>query len=284
MSTSGLHNEWGTCHKLYYSIWQEHNFDTLRSENWVLVWLVRLGLTAVSSISELLTPNILKDLKDPLVHFTTTTNQACLPFISFELLQCIVQKLGTLPNMELLSNMRIYISPYRCANEIWVKIQCWVGIWFFVTNTNCRWLRNSDSTSQFLGIWRNQNQTTMILGMCKKIRMKEPLVLIISKPQRTAGFHERTGKEVMVCGQLFDFFKEWEWWYVSQQGIWFLKARNRITLSDPSGRTGLVWKFLKSPVKFLKTIPYQCKASMNFGNKHPIPAGILKSRYPPITG
>jgi hypothetical protein len=89
---------------------------------------------------------------------------------------------------------------------------------------------------------------------------------------------------VMVCGQLFDFFKEWEWWYVSQQGIWFLKARNRITLSDPSGRTGLVWKFLKSPVKFLKTIPYQCKASMNFGNKHPIPAGILKSRYPPITG
>jgi hypothetical protein len=44
---------------------------------------------------------------------------------------------------------------------------------------------------------------------------------------------------VMVCGQLFDFFKEWEWWYVSQQGIWFLKARNRITLLDPSGRTRL---------------------------------------------
>jgi hypothetical protein len=46
-------------------------------------------------------------------------------------------------------------------------------------------------------------------GYVEKIRMKEPLVLVkFQKPQRTAGFHERTRKEVMVSGQLFDFFKE----------------------------------------------------------------------------
>ncbi len=35
-----------------------------------------------------------------------------------------------------------------------------------------------------LGIWRNQNQTTTVLGMWKKIRMKEPLVLVISKTSK----------------------------------------------------------------------------------------------------
>jgi hypothetical protein len=89
---------------------------------------------------------------------------------------------------------------------------------------------------------------------------------------------------VMVSGQLFDFFKEWERWYISQQGIWFLKASNRITLLDPNSRMRLVWKFFKSPMKCGEGILYQCEASMNFGNKHPIPAGMLKSRYPRITG
>jgi hypothetical protein len=55
MSTSGLHNAM-RCHKFCYSIWPEHNVDKLCSENWVLLWLVRLGLAAVSSISELLMP------------------------------------------------------------------------------------------------------------------------------------------------------------------------------------------------------------------------------------
>jgi hypothetical protein len=107
MSTPGLHNDWGTYYKVCYRIWPEHNFDKLCSENWVLLWVVRLGLTGVSSISELLTPNIVKDVKHPLVHFTTTTNQAWLPFISFFLVRCLVQNVGTLLNMTLVSNMSI---------------------------------------------------------------------------------------------------------------------------------------------------------------------------------
>ncbi len=120
--------------------------------------------------------------------------------------------------------------------------------------------------------------------MWKKSEWKNRWFWLFQKPQRTSGFHERTGKEVMVSGQLFDFFKEWERWYISQQGIWFLKASNRITLLDPNSRMRLVWKFFKSPMKCGEGILYQCEASMNFGNKHPIPAGMLKSRYPRITG
>jgi len=45
-------------------------------------------------------------------------------------------------------------------------------------------------------------------GYVKQIRIKEPRVWLFQKPQRTAGFRERTGKEVMVSGQLFDFVNE----------------------------------------------------------------------------
>jgi hypothetical protein len=42
---------------------------------------------------------------------------------------------------------------------------------------------------------KNQNERSTGFGYVKNIK-------------RAAGFHERTGKEVMVCGQLFEFVKE----------------------------------------------------------------------------
>jgi len=111
MSTSGLHNKWGTCQKLWYSSWPEHNFDKLCSENSVRLWLLRLGLTGVSSISELLTPISSRIWSTYYCISQPGSNQACLPFISFQLVRCLVQNVGTLPDMAMVSNMRTKNSP-----------------------------------------------------------------------------------------------------------------------------------------------------------------------------
>ncbi len=138
VSTSGLHNEWGTCHKLCYSIWPEHNFDNLCSENFVCLWLLRVGLTAVSCISELLTPISSRIWRSHWYISQPGSNQACLPFISFQLVRFLVQNAGTLPDMAMVSNMRTTNSLERCANEMCFKNQCWVGVWFFEKTTNSR--------------------------------------------------------------------------------------------------------------------------------------------------
>jgi hypothetical protein len=57
-------------------------------------------------------------------------------------------------------------------------------------------LKKSEPNNHGSGyVKKNQNQRTAGFGYFKNLK-------------RTAGFHERTGKEVMFCGQLFDFVKE----------------------------------------------------------------------------
>jgi len=57
-------------------------------------------------------------------------------------------------------------------------------------------LKKSEPNNHGSGyVKKNRNERTTGFGYFKNLK-------------RTAGFHERTGKEVMVCGQLFDFVKE----------------------------------------------------------------------------
>ncbi len=52
-----------------------------------------------------------------------------------------------------------------------------------------------------LGIWRNQNETTTVVGIWKKIRMKEPLVLVISKNlKELLGFMKEPEKKGWFVG------------------------------------------------------------------------------------
>jgi hypothetical protein len=69
-------------------------------------------------------------------------------------------------------------------------------------------LRNSDARSRFWGFEEIRTKQRRFWVCEKESERKKHWFWLFQKPQRTAGFHERTGKEVMVCGQLFDFVKE----------------------------------------------------------------------------
>jgi hypothetical protein len=48
---------------------------------------------------------------------------------------------------------------------MWFKNQFWVGIWFF-NKHQLEVVEKFRLKEPVLGIWRNQNQTTTVLGIC----------------------------------------------------------------------------------------------------------------------
>jgi hypothetical protein len=71
--------------------------------------------------------NILKDLKDPLVHFKTMIQSSLSSIHIFLISRAHSLKVRYSSKHGIASQ---YENPYRCANEMWFKNLCWVGIWF----------------------------------------------------------------------------------------------------------------------------------------------------------
>jgi hypothetical protein len=69
-------------------------------------------------------------------------------------------------------------------------------------------LRNSDARSRFWGFEEIGTKQPRFWVCEKNSEGKNHWFWLFEKPQRAAGFHEGTGREVMVCGQLLNFVKE----------------------------------------------------------------------------